>query len=639
MGFIPVGKKPYPDELLYSWIHRLATANSLLLKDFLIEYLGKKNATVNSLQPDVRREFVGLYDSLLKKPDMVELFLSVSTFPFEAMFMTEGQQTKYVNNVFTEKSNINTISNGIFQQLHVCQECAKEDIATYGEAYLHRIHHLSGVKVCPKHHCTLMRFDGTKGHACDYDWATYFKYELTSISDTVYADYVREIFDAGVTTDIKSLKDILYSTLKDRGYSVSDAYESFNNDLHSWQYSNLIKMDIPHFLKVKMITAEHISPEELMPLFMFLYPAVNEMISLIQKADSNPLLEIYHCDICHRDYISTPFAELNGFGCSFCNKYLSESSFVSRVFETNGYSANSKFKSMNRKIELIHHKCGHHMSMTPRSFIYEGVRCMCESVITEVEAKKTISELGNYNLCEFTSAESLCKIRARDCGHIFNVRYRKFVCSPYCRICFPRNMTTECLRDRIVMESDGEYEMVGDFVNQNTKISVLHHVCGQTTEYSSRYFYMGARCPLCNSVFVEQWERMYALLLDYKAEHGNISIPKRAVYKGEKLGLWCQHQRDNYNCNKRTMTPERVKKLSDIGFDFDPKETEWNRRYEQYLRYIEEKSTTYISRRTDYEDEHLGAWVETQRKWYKTGKMSDERKEKLLKVNPLFFES
>ena len=303
MGFIPVGKKPYPDELLYSWIHRLATANSLLLKDFLIEYLGKKNATVNSLKPDVRREFVGLYDSLLKKPDMVELFLSVSTFPFEAMFMTEGQQTKYVNNVFTEKSNINTISNGIFQQLHVCQECAKEDIATYGEAYLHRIHHLSGVNVCPKHHCTLMRFDGTKGHACDYDWATYSKYELTSISDTVYADYVREIFDAGVTTDIKSLKDILYSTLKDRGYSVSDAYESFNNDLHSWQYSNLIKMDIPHFLKVKMITAEHISPEELMPLFMFLYPDVNEMISLIQKADSNPLLEIYHCDICHRDYI------------------------------------------------------------------------------------------------------------------------------------------------------------------------------------------------------------------------------------------------------------------------------------------------------------------------------------------------
>lgn len=455
----------------------------------------------------------------------------------------------------------------------------------------------------------------------------------------MYADYAREIFDAGVTTDIKALKGILYSTLKDRGYSVSDAYASFNSDLHSWQYADLLKMDIPHFLKVKMITAEYVSPEELMPLFMFLYPDANEMISLIQRADSNPLLEIYHCNTCGRNYISTPFAELNGFGCGLCNESLSESDFANRVFETNGYSASSAFKSMNRKIDLIHHKCGHHTVVTPRGFIYEGVRCMCESVITEAEAKKTISELGNYDLCEFTSAESLCKIRARDCGHIFDVRYRKFVRSPHCRICFPHNMTTEYLRDRIARESNGEYEMVGDFVDQNTKISILHHVCGQTTEYSPKYFYMGARCPFCNSSFVEQWERMYALLLDYKAEHGNITIPKRDKYKGENLGLWCQRQRDDYNCNKRTMTPEKVKRLSDIGFDFDPKETEWNRRYEQYLRYIEEKSTTYISRRTDYEGEHLGAWVETQRKWYKTGKMSDERKEKLLKANPLFFES
>lgn len=639
MGFIPVGKKTYPDELLYSWIHRLAAANGLLVKEFLINYLGVKNATANSLRPDVRREFVGLYNSFLKKPDMVELFLSVSTFPFEAMFMTEGQQTKYVNNVFAEKSGVNTISNGIFQQLHVCPECAKEDIATYGEVYLHRVHHLSGVKVCPKHHCDLMRFDGTKGHACDYDWTTYSKYESTSISDTVYADYVREIFNTGVTTDIKALKGILYSTLKDRGYSVSDAYESFNNDLHNWQYANLIKMDIPYFLKVKMIAAEYVSPEELMPLFMFLYPDANEMVSLIQRADSNPLLEIYHCDTCGRNYVSTPFAEINGFGCSFCNEALSESDFVNRVFETNGYSASTAFKSMNQKIDLIHHKCGHHTVVTPRGFIYEGVRCMCESVITEAEAKKMISDLGNYDLCEFTSAESLCKIRARDCGHIFDARYRKFIHSPHCRICFPRNMTTEYLRDRITRESNGEYEMVGNFVDQNTKISILHHVCGRTTEYSPKYFYMGARCPFCNSSFVDQWERMYALLLDYKAEHGNIAIPKREVYKGEKLGLWCQRQRDDYSCNKRTMTQEKVKKLSDIGFDFDPKETEWNRRYEQYLRYIEEKSTTYISKRTDYEGEHLGAWVETQRKWYKTGGMSDKRKEKLLKANPLFFES
>lgn len=150
-------------------------------------------------------------------------------------------------------------------------------------------------------------------------------------------------------------------------------------------------------------------------------------------------------------------------------------------------------------------------------------------------------------------------------------------------------MTTKNLQDRIVRESNGEYELVGEFVDQNTKIEVIHHVCGRTTQYNPRYFYMGARCPFCNSYFTNQWERMYILLLEYKAEYGNVTIPQRAIYKNENLGLWCQRQRNDYKCNKKMMTPEKIKKLSDIGFDFDPKETEWNRRYEQYLRYIKEK--------------------------------------------------
>lgn len=294
---------------------------------------------------------------------------------------------------------------------------------------------------------------------------------------------------------------------------------------------------------------------------------------------------------------------------------------------------------MNKKIKLLHHKCGRYTKITPRGFIDEGVRCMCESMITEENAKKTVSELVNYDLCEFVSADSLCKIQAHDCGHVFEVRYRKFVHSPHCRVCFPHNMTTKNLQDRIVRESNGEYELVGEFVDQNTKIEVIHHVCGRTTQYNPRYFYMGARCPFCNSYFTNQWERMYILLLEYKAEYGNVTISQRAIYKNENLGLWCQRQRNDYKCNKKMMTPEKIKKLSDMGFDFDPKETEWNRRYEQYLRYIKEKNTIYISRRTDYEGEHLGAWVETQKKQYKTGKMSNGRKEKLLKVAPHFFES
>lgn len=64
------------------------------------------------------------------------------------------------------------------------------------------------------------------------------------------------------------------------------------------------------------------------------------------------------------------------------------------------------------------------------------------------------------------------------------------------------------------------------------------------------------------------------------------------------------------NCLSR----DRIKKLDEIGFVFDLLENEWNRRYEQYKRYIKETKTSYIPRRFIYEEEKLGAWVDTQKK-------------------------
>lgn len=68
-------------------------------------------------------------------------------------------------------------------------------------------------------------------------------------------------------------------------------------------------------------------------------------------------------------------------------------------------------------------------------------------------------------------------------------------------------------------------------------------------------------------------------------------------------------------------------------------ENEWNRRYEQYKRYIKETKTSYIPRRFIYEEEKLGAWVDTQKKRYKEGKISKERINKLLELDKHFFDS
>lgn len=137
------------------------------------------------------------------------------------------------------------------------------------------------------------------------------------------------------------------------------------------------------------------------------------------------------------------------------------------------------------------------------------------------------------------------------------------------------------------------------------------------------------------NTYDDAWEDKLKLLMKYKAEFGSTNIEKRASYKGEALGRWCIKQRDDNRNGK--LTEERRQKLLALGFDFDPLETEWNRRFEQYKRYIEQTGQYYISRRTDFEGEHLGAWVETQRKWNRNGKMSEKRKNMLLSINPELF--
>lgn len=634
MSFVPVIKQIYPDELLYSWIHRIADANGLRIKDFSNAYLGTNNAAIGSLPFDIKNEFVHLYKYLLKKPNMIDFYLSTSTAEFEAMFMTEGQQTKLVNNIFAPKNSLNTSSNGLIQSVNICPECMKEDIDIYGEAYLHRHHQMSNVATCHIHHCPLRSYIGKKGHACDYNLSDYeeIKTDIALNSLNAYTDYASSFFNVLIPCNIKVLKDVLYKQLKSEGYSAYDAYKSFIDNIEKWKYRDLISFDIERFLKVKMISAEYVSQKELLPILMYLYPNPNDVLDEIRSRNIAPLMKEYKCPNCEKKYVTTPYAFSHHFGCHNCNENLSEHEIVSKIFSNSGYQLKSEFKSLAKKVSLYHDDCGQTISITPRAFLYEGARCLCESTITFKKAKEMVELSGEYDLTEFSSSEGLCKIHSKSCGHTFEVRYRKFIKSPQCRVCFPKNMTTAYLAERIKNTTNGEYELIGEFIEQNTKIKILHHKCGQITEYTPRYYHMGAICPICNNRFSDKWEEMFNLLCEYKNEFGTAYVHKRDNYREQNLGLWCQKQR------KRKKIPDYQKqKLIDIGFSFDPLEDEWNRRFEQYQRYAEEKGSPNIFKRTDYEGEHLGAWIVTQQQRYRAGKMSQTRIDKLLSVNKSIF--
>lgn len=191
-------------------------------------------------------------------------------------------------------------------------------------------------------------------------------------------------------------------------------------------------------------------------------------------------------------------------------------------------------------------------------------------------------------------------------------------------------MTTELFQHRIKELTNNEYEAVGEFVDKIHQMTFKHNKCGNVFKRTPRFLLQNPHCPICD-IGNDKWGLAYKLLCEYKLEYGDTNISKRDSYRGFALGNWCQKQRQQKKNHR--LSQNKIKALREIEFIFDPLENEWNRRYEQYKRYIKEMGTSYIPRRFIYEEEKLGAWVDTQKKRYKEGKLSKNRIRKLLEIS------
>lgn len=633
---IPIIRKQQEDELLYSWLHRLADVNGLSMPVFSEAYLGidEKASRIGVLNPDIRDEFVMFAKNLGSTKTLMELYMDTSIYGFESMWMTKGQQARYINNVFQTKDKLNTTVNTLIKKIRICKECYEEDLKQ-GMPYLRRKHQISGVNTCYKHKCRLLEFTGKNGHECEFNISDYKEIELDKNIESLiaYTGYVTKLFDAYICTDIKVVKAALFDKLKECGYSVKNQYESLKNDLAKWKYRELLPENIESFLKVKLITADYVTATEVAPFLMYLYPEVEELCERIKTCDM--ILMDKDCLICGLEYCSTPYAEAIGFGCPNCDTKISiQERFRNCVSKIDSnYVFQDEFDSMDKKITVYHKTCERFFYVKPRSFLYEGVRCKCESEINSWDAEIAISKHKGFSLIEFNGSSNPVTIYSEGCGHTFSCNYFKFLKFPGCRVCKPKHMTAEIFAERIDKLVGDEYRIIEGFVGQRTQIVLEHQICGSKQAFKPSAFLDGQRCRLCTKLEAS-WNEPFELLCEYQKEFGHTDIKKRGEYKGFALGTWCQRMRNLYLKGK--LSEHQIKKLEAIEFDWDPLETEWNRRYEQYKRYIKENDgNPYIPRRRDFEGEHLGAWVETQRKWFTQGKMSKERESKMRNVDPI----
>lgn len=636
MSFIPIMEREYPDELMYSWLHRLAKMNEVKFERFACAYLGHSSTNIGRTRMDIRNEFIYLYNNLYEKRNFKEMYLSLSTFSFESLFMTEGQQTKYINYVSRKVDALNSPANCLFDRIRLCPECMKEDMNRYGESYIHRSHNLSGVCTCSKHKIGLLEYAGSKGHSCDYNLNDYDEIEQVDIDiNNEYTSYVQALFSSNISGNILDFKKLLFNRLRELGYSSKNGYEDFVEDFNKSKYRVLFNGSLKFFFEKTIVFVKVVTPIHIIPIFMKIYPDVNEVIKIMSK--NLPTLNTYHCDICEKDYFTTSNAINNGWNCSYCdeNKAIQERYKQLIIDVGEGlYEPISMFESLNKHVILHHTTCGQDIKIRPRRFLFENSRCECERIVTLSEAKKNIEKDGEYELIDFISGSQPVTIKRKKCKHEFKCKYSKFIKSPHCRKCRPAKLTTEIFKERVKILTGDEYIVLGEVKNSRIKVGIKHNKCKTIDEYYPSSFLSGQRCGICTQMN-KSWNEWYDLLLQYVEEFGNTDIAKRDKYKNKGLGRWANYQRNRKKENK--LYDYQIKRLDELNFCWDPLERNWDCRYEQYKRYVELTGNIDISKTTDFEGVHLGSWFNTQINVYKTGDMSKRRIDKMNKINPNIF--
>lgn len=103
----------------------------------------------------------------------------------------------------------------------------------------------------------------------------------------------------------------------------------------------------------------------------------------------------------------------------------------------------------------------------------------------------------------------------------------------------------------------------------------------------------------------------YNYLKEFKEKHGNLKLSRK---ENEAVFLWMGNLRQSKRGRGNIkLTDEQIKMLNDLGFDWEPVMTEWNKKYNLLLEYVREQDSFFINR-SESDKKALKVWVNGQRR-------------------------
>lgn len=514
---------PYcEDELLLSWANRLAKANGMSLRAFRDNYFGESR-TFASFDLDIM--FLNFIKLLGIDVDPAKVFMDTTMFPFEAVCMPEGKQTGFLMRVFHPALARDIYFKTFERKFRFCPECIAADKYKYGYAYVHRMHQLTGVTVCPEHGCRLIESKEKNTLAVDNIdislMSPVLKSDVTEF-EMAYAAFCKKILEAAPESNAESLRSLLEDKVEEKGLSgklVELCYERFGvkpiRDMY--RFSNMY---------------------HIVPLFMYIYNCNAEaFLSDLQGYVNNvPLRSCFNRTI-------TDYGIVKVFGSS--EQGMESSSFIMNRFGTGlfgklvetdihsftdvlqcliniasgnkytfeGTDTGEALKSWNDIVVMKHVPCGDLIKCRAYEFVFGYKDCKCEHFLTEEKAVKAVNSVEGFRFVGLVKGVAgSVRIHHDACGENFEIDLYKFMERRKC-LCCERIHRNDDMFNREVKELVGNsYKILGQYQGADMKIKMLHVDCGHEFEMIPKSFAEGSRCPHCNnSLYYTDFSKMIGL--------------------------------------------------------------------------------------------------------------------------------
>ena len=106
------------------------------------------------------------------------------------------------------------------------------------------------------------------------------------------------------------------------------------------------------------------------------------------------------------------------------------------------------------------------------------------------------------------------------------------------------------------------------------------------------------------------WEERLRSLTIYKQREGHCRVPRPHKENGFRLGEWVHNRRQD----KQSLSEARRQQLDELGFVWDPLETDWAEGFRCLTIYKEREGHSRVPRLHNENGFRLGQWGTTQRK-------------------------